>query len=162
MDEHGWVSVEELLSTQGARKRGLTRPLLRRVVAENDKQRFEFDLAVERIRARQGHSRTVDLDLKAVAPPQYLYHGTSSRAIPSIREAGLQRRSRQHVHLSPDVATARKVGSRHGPPVVLTVRSGEMHDVGHEFFLSGNGIWLVESVPLQFIEFPQSDEESRH
>ena len=154
MDEHGWVTVEELLSTRGARKRGMTQLLLERVVAENDKQRFELDQAGERIRARQGHSRAVDLGWKTVTPPQYLYHGTSSRAIPSIREAGLERRNRHHVHLSRDSATANKVGARHGRPVVLTVRAGEMGDAGYEFFLSGNGVWLVDCVPPQFIEFP--------
>lgn len=154
MDEQGWVNVEELLSTRVAQKRGMTRSLLGRIVSENDKKRFEFDQTGERIRARQGHSRAVDLDWRAVTPPQYLYHGTSSRAIPSIREVGLQRRGRHHVHLSQDVDTAKKVGSRHGYPVVLVIRSGEMDDAGHEFFLSGNGVWLVDSVPPQFIEFP--------
>jgi putative RNA 2'-phosphotransferase len=154
MDEHGWVSVEELLHAPGAKKRAITRDLLSRVVAENDKQRFEFDEDGRRIRARQGHSRRVSLDWTPVTPPEYLYHGTSSLAVSSIRQLGLHKRNRHHVHLSLDAATARRVGARHGHPSVLLIRAREMHGKGYSFFVSANGIWLTESVPIEFIEFP--------
>lgn len=154
MDENGWVVVDELLAAPGAQKRGITRDLLDRVVTENDKQRYEFDEEGKRIRARQGHSRDVSLGLTAVAPPEHLYHGTASRVLSSIREDGLRRRNRQHVHLSIDAATATQVGARHGRPVVLVIRAREMHEAGHEFFVSGNNIWLTESVPPGFIDFP--------
>jgi putative RNA 2'-phosphotransferase len=154
MDEHGWVGVEDLLATPVAVRRGMTRAVLARVVAENDKQRFEFDETGERIRARQGHSRLVEGDWVAVEPPECLYHGTSMEALASIREQGLLQRKRLHVHLSPDAGTAAAVGARHGTPVVLVVRSRAMREAGHQFFLTGNGIWLTNSVPPQFIDFP--------
>jgi putative RNA 2'-phosphotransferase len=154
MDEHGWVSLEALIATAGAKRRGITRDLLARIVADNDKKRFEFDEDGRRIRACQGHSRAVDLNLKLVDPPTYLYHGTSFHAVSSIRKTGLQKRNRRHVHLSLDAAAAMQVGARHGPPVVLTIRAAEMHQSGYEFFVSNNGIWLVDSVPADFIDFP--------
>jgi putative RNA 2'-phosphotransferase len=154
MDDQGWVAVQELLSTRGARQRGITHVLLIHVVAHNDKQRFEFDEDGQRIRARQGHSRTVSLDWTAVAPPDYLYHGTSSRVVAAIREEGLHKQDRHHVHLSPDAATAEEVGARHGQPVVLVIHAQAMHRAGYTFFISGNGIWLTEGVPPEFIDFP--------
>ncbi len=154
MDECGWVGIDDLLATPGVRRHGMTKDLLARIVAKNDKQRFEYDDGGERIRARQGHSRSVSLGWKAVMPPETLYHGTSAHALFSIRAKGLQRRNRHHVHLSSDVVTANKVGARHGPPVVLVIHAREMHLQGHEFFVSANGIWLTESVPAGFIDFP--------
>jgi len=155
MDEHGWVMVDALLSTRGARKRCMTQDLLAHVVAENDKQRFEFDDSGDRIRARQGHSRAVEIGWNTAVPPEYLYHGTSIHAIPSIREQGLQKRNRHHVHLSVAPETAKNVGARHGQAVVLTIRTKEMYEAGHQFFISANGIWLVDAVPPEFIEFPE-------
>ncbi len=160
MDEHGWVIVADLLSTPGAKKRGLTQEILARVVAENDKQRFEFDSAGRRIRARQGHSRAVNLGWEAVSPPEYLYHGTSCHTVASIRRFGLQRRSRHHVHLSADPATAKAVGARHGLPVVLTIRAMEMDQAGHKFYFSANGVWLVDAVPPEFIVFPRCERKN--
>ncbi|MFH1680953.1 MAG: RNA 2'-phosphotransferase [Candidatus Eisenbacteria bacterium] len=153
MDDHGWVVVRELLPTRGARKLGMTHALLVRVVAENDKQRYEFDGDGVRIRARYGHSVAVLLDRTALAPPEHLYHGTSSRAVYSIRGEGLNKRDRLYVHLCADPETARGVGARHGRPVVLVIRAREMHGRGHEFFLCGKDIWLTESVPPEFIDF---------
>lgn len=154
MDDHGWVAVQDLLSTRGARQRDLTNTLLAQVVTQNDKQRFEFDADRQRIRARQGHSRAVSLGWTAVNPPEYLYHGTSSRAVSAIRQVGLQKRGRHHVHLSLDAATAEQVGARHGWPVVLVIRAQAMHQTGHAFFVSSNGVWLTERVPPAFIRFP--------
>ncbi len=154
MDDHGWVGVEELLSAPGAKQRGITRDLLSQVVAENDKQRFEFDEARQKVRAQQGHSRAVEMDWAVAIPPEYLYHGTAEQAVSRIREEGLLKQSRQHVHLCLDHGTAMKVGARHGRPVVLAIRAREMHATGHKFYVSGNGIWLTENVPPQFIDFP--------
>jgi putative RNA 2'-phosphotransferase len=123
-------------------------------VAQNDKQRFAISDDGRAIRARQGHSIDVDLQLVPLAPPPLLYHGTAERFIISIREQGLVRRSRQHVHLSPDVPTAIKVGQRHGKPVVLTVKSAAMHGDGYHFYRAENGVWLVDSVPVAFLVFP--------
>ncbi len=153
MDEHGWVFIDDLLAASGSRRRGITRDVLDRVVAENEKHRYEVDEDGIMIRARQGHSLPVKSDWKAVTPPDRLYHGTASRDVPSIRTEGLLKGTRHHVHLSADAATAKKVGARHGHPVVLVIRAREMHEHGHAFFLSGNGIWLTESVPPEYIDF---------
>lgn len=153
LDGNGWASVEELVSLANQHGRRLTRPLLEQVVAENDKKRFAFSEDGQRIRASQGHSVEVDLALPPVEPPEVLYHGTASRFVDSIKAAGLHSANRQHVHLSLDVTTAMKVGQRHGQPVVLVVRAGEMAAAGHTFFLSANGVWLTERVPVEFITF---------
>jgi putative RNA 2'-phosphotransferase len=156
LDANGWADVDELLRLADAAGHRITRPLLERVVADNDKKRFAFSDDGQRIRASQGHSVEIDLDLPPAPPPELLYHGTATRFVTSIREGGLHAGSRQHVHLSLDVPTATKVGRRHGVPVVLTVRSGEMAAAGHVFFLSANGVWLTESVPVEFITFPEA------
>ena len=116
--------------------------------------RFALSDDGERIRASQGHSIEVDLALSPVQPPALLYHGTASRFVESIRAGGLHSANRRHVHLSADVATATKVGQRHGKPVVLVVKAGGMAAAGHVFFLSANGVWLTERVPVKFLDFP--------
>ncbi len=156
LDQNGWAGVEDLIrlaNQHGTRLNGtrLTRPLLMQVVADNEKKRFALSDNGERIRASQGHSVEVDLGLPPARPPEILYHGTASRSLESILAGGLHSANRQHVHLSTDVATAIRVGQRHGIPVVLVIRSGEMAAAGHTFFLSANGVWLTERVPLEFI-----------
>ena len=106
------------------------------------------------IRANQGHSVEVDLALPPAEPPEVLYHGTAAHFVESIRATGLNAASRQHVHLSADEATAIKVGKRHGKPVVLRIRAGDMHRGGTKFYLSANGVWLTAAVSAEFIAFP--------
>lgn len=151
LDAEGWVAVEELLA--GAARHGVSFTLvdLKEVVQTNDKQRFAFSPDGQRIRANQGHSVAVDLGLTPETPPPVLYHGTVERFVTSIMETGLEKRARQHVHLSPDVATAIRVGSRRGKPVILKIASADMHTAGFLFFRSANGVWLTEQVPPQFI-----------
>ena len=146
----GWVGVEDLLRACAGRSFSLTREELDEVVARNDKQRFDFDESGTRIRASQGHSVEIDLGLEPVEPPPLLFHGTSTASLDAILREGLQRRARHHVHLSLDVETARRVGGRHGRPVVLEVAAGEMHADGCEFLLSANGVWLVDEVPPRY------------
>ena len=129
----------------------ISRETLRRVVAENDKQRFTLDSAGTRIRARQGHSIDVDLGLEPVEPPERLYHGTARRNLDAICRQGLHRAGRHHVHLSRDEATARAVGQRHGPPVVLEIDARRMYEDGFVFFLTENGVWLTEAVPPDYL-----------
>ncbi len=151
LDGAGWASVEELLACLRAEGVVIDRPFLDHLVETNPKRRFAFSEDGTRIRASQGHSIEVDLGLPPMVPPAVLYHGTASRSLEAIRAEGLKAMERQHVHLSPDEATATAVGSRHGKPVVLTVKSGEMHRDGFVFFHSANGVWLVESVPAGYI-----------
>jgi putative RNA 2'-phosphotransferase len=154
LDANGWADVDELMERARQHGRPLTRPLLERLVAENDKQRFALSEDGTKIRANQGHSITVDLNLQPETPPETLYHGTASRFIDSIREQGLQCRSRQHVHLSIDEETATNVGKRHGKPVILQVRAGEMHRAGFAFYLSENGVWLTGDIAPDYLVFP--------
>jgi putative RNA 2'-phosphotransferase len=144
LDAGGWVPVDELLKAMR-----IDRAQLEEVVTRNDKQRFLIE--GDRIRASQGHSVNVDLGLEPVAPPAKLFHGTPGRNLPSIRREGLVKGARQHVHLSPDVATAVKVGQRRGDAVVLTVAARAMADAGHVFYRSANGVWLTDSVPPSFL-----------
>lgn len=154
LDDQGWAEVDELLRLANQNGQHLTRDLLDRIVKENDKQRFAFSEDGLRIRASQGHSLQVDLALPPCEPPELLYHGTASHSVNSIRMHGLEKRQRQHVHLSVNSATATKVGQRHGRPVILVVRAKQMFDEGHEFFLSANGVWLTDHVPVAYLDFP--------
>ena len=151
LDEHGWVDVSVLLA---AVKGKMDRAMLDLVVAENDKKRFEFSVDGSRIRASQGHSVDVDLGYAPTDPPEFLYHGTSVRHLDSIRATGLEKRGRHAVHLCEDEATARNVGSRHGPPTVLIVRARELASTGAVFHRSTNGVWLTESVPAEYLVTP--------
>jgi len=151
LNPNGWIEVEVLLEALASHGRPMSRADLERLVRESDKQRFAFSEDGERIRANQGHSVEVDLGLAPQTPPEILYHGTVDRFLDSILATGLRKGERHHVHLSADVETARKVGQRRGKPVILEVRSGDMHRAGQTFLLSGNGVWLVDHVPTQFI-----------
>jgi len=154
LDAAGWTSVDRLVEGLRRRDPAWTIERLREIVAESDKKRFAFDATGDRIRASQGHSVEVDLGYEPHIPPALLYHGTIARFLPAIRQQGLLKGDRHHVHLSADEATARQVGARRGMPVVLVVQAGEMHRGGHEFFLSANGVWLTEHVPTSHIVFP--------
>jgi putative RNA 2'-phosphotransferase len=151
LDPEGWVAVDELLA--GAARRGFTftRTELDEVVRTSDKQRFAFSPDTRRIRASQGHSVDVDLGLSPETPPAVLYHGTIEAFMPSIQAAGLEKRARQHVHMSADVATARRVGSRRGQPVILEIAAADMHAAGFHFYRSANGVWLTDEVPPHYI-----------
>ena len=154
LDPAGWVSVETLLAACAKHDKPLTRAQLDELVRSSDKQRFALSPDGSQIRANQGHSVSVDLQLPPAVPPETLIHGTFPGAIASIRETGLDKGSRHHVHLSIDAATATKVGGRRGKPVLLTVQSGAMHADGFVFYRSENGVWLVDAVPVKYIVFP--------
>ena len=151
LDPSGWVPVADLLAACAAHGHPLTRDELEDLVEDNDKQRFAFDEAGQRIRAQQGHSVAVDLGLAPAEPPAVLYHGTAPGALPDIRRDGLQKMSRHHVHLTADEATARRVGQRRGRPVLLAVEAAALHAAGGVFYRSGNGMWLTEAVPPQYL-----------
>ncbi|MFD5142404.1 RNA 2'-phosphotransferase [Streptomyces sp. NPDC058401] len=151
LDPHGWVEIDDLLNATAAHGFPISRAELDHVVAANDKQRFAVDGS--RIRASQGHTVPVDLNLPEAEPPAYLYHGTVAPALDAIRAEGLRPMARHHVHLSPDRETATRVGARRGRPVVLAVDAGAMRAAGHVFRISANGVWLADSVPPQFLRF---------
>ena len=151
LEPGGWVAVDGLLAAMRRHGIELSRAQLDEIVARNNKQRFSFDETGTRIRANQGHSIPVDLQLAPATPPDALYHGTSKATIGPILREGLQKMRRQHVHLSRDKATAIKVGSRHGAPIVLLVDAAAMARDGYQFFLSDNGVWLTDHVPPQYL-----------
>jgi putative RNA 2'-phosphotransferase len=148
----GWVPVDDLLAAAEKNGFSITYDELVECVETNDKQRYAFDLSGELIRANQGHSVEVDLQLDELEPPETLYHGTVERFLPSILEVGLVRGNRHHVHLSKDVETAHKVGSRRGKPVILKVDAGRMYLDGNKFLMSMNGVWLTDIVPPGYLE----------
>ena len=151
LDDGGWVSVDDLLRAANNNHMSLTFSQLQEVVKDNDKQRFSFDASGKRIRANQGHSVSVDLQLQTQTPPDILYHGTAEKNRESIMEQGILKGRRHHVHLSRQTEVAIQVGSRHGKPLVLSIDALGMNAAGFEFFCSDNGVWLVEEVPPRFI-----------
>lgn len=155
LDQGGWVSVEALLAALARHGRPITRRVLDQIVAGDDKRRFE--LGDDRIRAAQGHSIPVNLQLPPMTPPPVLYHGTVARLLPQVRVQGLLPGARTHVHLSPDTRTASSVGARRGHPVVLTIDAAGMHRDGFTFYQAANGVWLTGCVPPGWISVPADD-----
>lgn len=153
LDPHGWTDCGLLIDAACRNGVRLDHALLLEIVRSSDKQRFALNDDQTRIRANQGHSVEVDLSLKPVTPPAALFHGTVDKFIDSIRETGITKRQRHHVHLSPDIDTAVKVGERRGRPVILKIDAKRMHESGREFFMSGNGVWLTDHVPVEFVDF---------
>lgn len=155
LDHEGWLDIDQLIKNANKHGHLMTLEILHEVVATNDKRRFALSEDGLRIRANQGHSVLgVELNLQPVIPPAILFHGTVSCFTESIRRQGLLKRSRNHVHLSADEQTAIQVASRRGPPIILTIAAHQMHAAGYQFYLSENNVWLTESVPTQYIEFP--------
>ena len=151
LEEGGWVAVADLIKAANDNHMSLTFSQLQEVVKSNDKQRFAFDQTGTKIRANQGHSVEVDLQLQTQTPPDILYHGTAEKNRAAILEQGLHKGRRHHVHLSRETQVAVQVGSRHGKPLVLTIDALGMHAAGFDFFRSDNGVWLVDEVPPRFI-----------
>lgn len=151
LDEHGWADVSELL--EGMLKRQyVDMEILREIVRTDSKQRYSFNEDQTKIRANQGHSVPVDVELPVKHPPKILYHGTGEKYRTSIEEKGLLPKSRLYVHLSADPETAKNVGKRHGKPVIYQIYAEEMEKDGAVFYQSVNGVWLVASVPVTYME----------
>ena len=152
LDEHGWANVEELLAGMNHAGTAIDMALLQKIVAEDEKRRYSFNEDMTLIRANQGHSIPVDVELEEVAPPDILYHGTGEKYVDYIDVQGLIPKSRLYVHLSGDKDTAVKVGQRHGKPVVYVIESGKMYKDGFKFFRSVNGVWLTKEVPVRYMQ----------
>lgn len=151
LEPGGWVLIDDLLAGASAAGTRFTREDLEEVVELCDKQRFAIDPTDTKIRANQGHSTEVDLQLEPAEPPAELFHGTPERNLAAVTRDGLFKMARHHVHLSPDVQTATKVGSRRGKPVILVIDAAKMRADGYVFFRSANGVWLVDHVPPQYL-----------
>lgn len=130
----------------------MTKTILKHVVGTNSKKRFAFNETLDKIRASQGHSVTIELGYINQKPPEILFHGTGEKSAKSILSTGLEKRNRQHVHLSNDIETAIKVGQRHGKPVVFKVLAQQMYIDKFEFFFSDNGVWLTDNVPTKYLK----------
>ncbi len=153
LDEHGWADVEKLI--EGVRRKkapGFTMADLEEIVRTDSKQRYSFNEDKTLIRANQGHSIPVDVELPVAEPPEFLWHGTGEKYAASIDRMGLIPKSRLYVHMSGDIDTARTVGRRHGRPVIYRVHTGQMAAEGHTFYRSVNGVWLVKNVPVEYLE----------
>ena len=152
LDEHGWADVRDLI--EGINRSGghfIDRESLEEIVRTDEKQRYSFNEDHTLIRANQGHSIPVDVELEEKLPPSLLWHGTGEKYVASIDEQGLLPKGRLYVHLSSDVETAKKVGSRHGKPVIYEIDCRKMSEDGYRFFLSANKVWLTKEVPVKYL-----------
>ena len=151
MDENGWVEVRSLIEGVCKTGRPLNLEMLAEIVETDAKQRFSFNEDSTKIRANQGHSLRVDVEMKELVPPAVLYHGTAEKYLSNIRENGISKQTRNYVHLSKNIETARRVGARHGAPVVLQLDAQRMHEDGYRFLLSKNGVWQTDHVPYCYV-----------
>jgi len=151
LDEHGWTDTEDLLKAVRHQYGKFTKEDLDRIVANNNKKRYAYNEDESQIRASQGHSIEVDVEMEEVDPPEFLYHGTGEKSVESILKEGLKPMQRLYVHLSGDVTTAINVGKRHGKPVVFTVAAGKMKEDGYHFYRSANGVYQVKDVPVEYL-----------
>ena len=151
LDEFGWANVEDLINGINNSGRSIDINILEDIVRTDDKQRYSFNEDKTKIRANQGHSIPVNVELKELEPPSTLYHGTATKSIEGIMQQGIKSMSRLYVHLSKDFETAKKVGCRHGEGVVLIVNAKRMYEDGVRFYLSENGVWLTEYVDAKYI-----------
>lgn len=151
LDEHGWANVDELIAGI-AKTHEFSMDILEEIVRMDDKERYSFNKERTLVRANQGHSIPVDVELDEVEPPKELWHGTGEKYVATIDEQGLISKSRLYVHLSKDRDTATKVGMRHGKPVLYIVKADEMYQNGYKFYLSKNGVWLSKEVPVKYLE----------
>lgn len=152
IDSQGWVSVNELITNlEKEQKYKVNLDILKEIVDTDDKQRYSFKDDFKYIRANQGHSIDLDINFKEYKPSGVLYHGTATRFINNIFNSGLKPMSRQYVHLSKDIETAKKVGSRHGKPAILVVDAVSMINDGFKFYESDNGVVLIKEVPSNYL-----------
>ena len=153
LDENGWTDVKTLISKMNQKGASVDFPLLKHIVDTNTKKRFAFNDTFDKIRASQGHSIEIDLGYPAKTPPEILFHGTAQKSVGSILTNGLQKMDRQHVHLSLNIETATNVGQRHGKPFIFEVLARQMHEDGYTFYLSENGVWLTDNVPVAYLKY---------
>lgn len=151
LDKNGWADVKELIEKINLSKRYIDMEILERIVRENNKKRYAFNEDKTKIRASQGHSIKVELNLKEMTPPKILYHGTATKFLESIKEKGILKKNRQYVHLSMDIETARNVGKRHGEVIILPIDIEGLKNIGHKFYLSENKVWLCDDIPSRYI-----------
>jgi putative RNA 2'-phosphotransferase len=156
LDQNGWTDIAELIEKSNSYGIKFDRETLNHIVETNSKKRFAINDTLDKIRASQGHSIEIDLGYTNQKPPEILYHGTGEKSVQSILDTGLEKRNRQHVHLSSDLETALKVGQRHGKPFIFKVLAEQMYNDNFQFYISDNGVWLTDNVPTIYLK--QNDE----
>ena len=152
LDSNGWADVNELIEKSNTNGITIDKETLHHIVETNSKKRFAFNDTLDKIRASQGHSVEIALGYENQKPPEILYHGTNLQVVQSILDKGIEKQSRQHVHLSNDLETAVKVGQRHGKPLVFKVLAEQMYNVNFQFYISDNGVWLTDYVPAKYLQ----------
>ncbi|HBF7929036.1 TPA: RNA 2'-phosphotransferase [Clostridioides difficile] len=152
LDDYGYADVNELIEKINNTGRNINIEILEQIVKEDNKQRYSFNEDRSKIRANQGHSINVNVELRELEPPRFLYHGTATRFLNNIKKEGIISKSRLYVHLSNDIDTAVQVGKRHGIPIVLKINAGKMYENDYKFYLSENNIWLCEYIPFKYVE----------
>ena len=152
IDEHGWVEVDQLLKGINDRGRYISKEMLDIIVNTNNKKRYQYNDDQTKIRANQGHSIKVDVELQEKVPPDILYHGTAQKYLDKIKKSGIRKMNRLYVHLSKDIQTAINVGKRHGQPIVLVIDTKKMLRDGYKFYYSYNGVWLCDDIAYSYIE----------
>lgn len=154
IEDNGWTNTKTLIDNINEfTKYNITMELLEKIVKEDDKGRYSFNEDKSQIRANQGHSIDVNMKFDEILPPEFLYHGTADKYIYNISKEGIKKRTRNFVHLSKDLDTAIKVGSRHGDCRVLKIRALDMYKDNYKFFISENGVYLTEYIPVKYIKF---------
>ena len=168
LDKEGWAGIDWMIKLAETSADGLAfdQAALMQVVETNAKKRFEISADGMKIRAVQGHSTDdVARVFEEKQPPKILFHGTARKTLDAILDSGLLPMGRQLVHLSEDYDTAVQVGQRHGKPIVLAVHARVMHRLGKKFFQAENGVWLTESVAVDYIDVilrrPNAEQESK-
>ncbi|MBS1572622.1 MAG: RNA 2'-phosphotransferase [Bacteroidetes bacterium] len=151
LDQNGWTDVNELIEKATNYGVKFDKETLKHIVATNSKKRFAFNDTLDKIRASQGHSVDIELGYSNQKPPTILFHGTADKFVQSILDTGLEKRNRQHVHLSSDLETALKVGQRHGKPFIFKVLAEQMYNDNFQFYISDNGVWLTDNVPTKYL-----------
>lgn len=152
LDQNGWTDVNDLIEKANNYGIKFDRETLNHIVATNAKKRFAFNDTLDKIRASQGHSVDIELGYSNQKPPTILFHGTADKFVQSILDTGLEKRNRQHVHLSSDLETALKVGQRHGKPFIFKVLAEQMYNDNFQFYISENGVWLTDNVPTKYLK----------
>ncbi|EIS9524030.1 RNA 2'-phosphotransferase [Clostridioides difficile] len=152
LDDYGYADVNELIEKINNTGRNINIEILVQIVKEDNKQRYSFNEDRSKIRANQGHSINVNVELRELEPPRFLYHGTATRFLDNIKKEGIISKSRLYIHLSNDIDTAVQVGKRHGIPIVLKINAGKMYENDYKFYLSENNIWLCEYIPFKYVE----------
>jgi putative RNA 2'-phosphotransferase len=153
LDKNGWCNVNDLIIAVNNRYNcdDFSMENLEDIVSTDNKKRYSFNDDKTLIRANQGHSVNVDVNLKECEPPKVLYHGTAKKSVDGIEKYGIKPMSRLYVHLSKDIDTAIKVGSRHGKVVVYKIDIEKMIKDGYKFYISENDVWLTKIVPVEYI-----------